>query len=639
MPLRPDNLVKAFFDDTLDPIGVADTDRRIVAVNKAFEREFGYSLAEIFGKSTEMFYGQAEDFRAMGDERYNILASEQDDLYRLAYRRKSGETFIGETRSALIHDQDGTVVGFLAIVRNISETVRREETFSAIASVTSDTHLPIAEKLRVLLDAARKQSGTPAAALTVTGAYQSLLGSDGPLWAFAAGLENRTQEFEARLVACTRSDNLDTSGPGTNRDGCHTELLSIDGEVLGQICFLSASKAEPVLPGAPDVRHTLFSTMASQIKLAHQKRSLEASETRFRNLYRRTPAIMHSIDPKGVLTEVSDEWLRVFDYRRDDVVGRKSSDFLSPESREYAQNEVLPKFWAQGYVERVPYTFLSRDGHPIEIELSGILDETRNSLAILENVTDRNAAQRELMEKNQALELANEDMRQFAFFASHDLQEPLRKIQSFCDLLGEALETGNADDIRYSMSVIRKSAARSSRLIADLLSLSRISNRPIEAKPFDAHDAVNEAVDTQMDAITAADAIVDIDVAPVRLAGDRTAFIQVVANLIGNAVKYRSPERRPHVHVTLTVDRTGSVVRVEDNGIGIEPQHHKVIFEAFRRLHPQSAYDGTGIGLAIGKKAADRLGWDLAVEHSGDTGTVFRLAMPAENRSFKEVFP
>lgn len=628
MPLRPDNLVKAFFDDTLDPIGVADTDRRIVAVNKAFEREFGYSLSEIVGQSTEMFYGKAEDFRAMGDERYNVFAADQDDLYRLAYRRKSGETFIGETRSALIHDQDGNVVGFVAIVRNVSETVRREAAFSAIASVTADTHLPIAEKLRVLLEAARAQADVPAAALTVTGAYRSLFSGDGPLWAYAADANGLEREFDARLEACTRS----LAECGSDPDTCHLEMLSIDGEILGQVCFLSATDTVPDLPGASEVRHTVLSTMASQIKLADQKRSLEASETRFRNLYRRTPAIMHSIDPTGILTEVSDEWLRVLGYERDAVVGRKSSDFLSPASRAYAQDEVLPKFWAQGHIERVPYTFMSRDGHPIEIELSGILDETRNSLAILENVTERNAAQRELLEKNQALELANEDMRQFAFFASHDLQEPLRKIQSFCDLLSESLETGNTDDIRYAMSVIRKSAARSSRLIADLLSFSRISNRPIEAKPFNALDAVNEAVETHMEAISAADAVVDIDVAPTTLAGDRSAFIQLIANLLGNAVKYRSSERQAHVHVSLTSEEEDFVVRVEDNGIGIEPQHHKVIFEAFRRLHPQSAYDGTGIGLAIGKKAADRLGWDLTVERSSNAGTVFRLVIPAENR-------
>lgn len=380
-------------------------------------------------------------------------------------------------------------------------------------------------------------------------------------------------------------------------------------------------------------------TPLKEAEEALRKANRELTEQReiFRMLYRRTPAIMHSIDAEGRIVETSDKWHDAFGYERDEVIGRMSTDFLAPKSRRHATETVLPDFFETGRCDEVPYVYVHKEGRAMEIELSAILDTAgadsqRRSYAVLNDVTARNRALAALEQKNSALEQANESLRQFAHVASHDIQEPLRKIQTFSTLLSEAVDTDNREDIELAIKVLGDAATRARQLVSDLLVYSRTSNQPIEREHLRLDEAVREAM-RDLDVRTAeVNAEISVDVGDAAIDADRTQLIQLFANLISNAVKYHKPGTAPVVRIGIVPGEGGVVeaIVVADQGIGFEARYASQIFEPFKRLHTRNEFPGTGIGLAICATVARRHGWRIEVESEPDKGSTFRI-MPGKD--------
>jgi len=638
MPLRPENLIKALFRDTRDLIGIADKDRIIVSVNRSFQDAFGYAEKEILGRKTKVLYADEGTYDALGQDRFHPDAADRQDMYRVSYRKKNGETFVGETRSVVIYDEQNKVDGFIGIIRDVSEAVDRERFFMEIAKLSSDTDLPLDQRIQSLLYVSQSYLKTSAAIVVAHEPVAHLFGENRILCSLRPSLEESglscREMLDLHQAIFSDKDRGAVRQPENVPEELArsvTEPLTVAGEEFGCLHLFSSRPDTETSDRVSEVKKLVGMTIASHIKLAQQNHALELRQAHFRTLYRKTPAIMHSIDQTGILTEVSDEWLKALDYERDDVIGRKSSDFLAPASRQDALKNI-PKLWADGFVNRFPYTFISRQGLPIEIELSAVLGPDKTSLAVLENVTERNAAQRELQKKNRALERANDELRQFAFVASHDLQEPLRKIQSFCDLLEEAVNDGDTEEIFYAMSVVKNAAERSSELISDLLSYSRAGNRAFTVTACDAQTTIGEVLDDLSVMIADAGASVSQDVGTVKIMADRPAFVQLLRNLINNAIKYRRVNIPPRVHIGLDCRDGADLLTIADNGIGIDPKYSQTIFEPFKRLHSQSEFEGTGIGLAICKKIADRHGWTIAVDADPNGGSIFSVNMPQPAR-------
>ncbi len=239
---------------------------------------------------------------------------------------------------------------------------------------------------------------------------------------------------------------------------------------------------------------------------------------------------------------------------------------------------------------------------------------------------------RDLRERNRMLEVvrrSNEDLQQFATVASHDLQEPLRMVASFLQLL-ERRYAGRLDDeareyIRFAVD----GAVRMKRLIEDLLEFSRVDTRGAALVSVDLCAVLAEAVNNLAPAIAESEAEVSLPSGSVRVLGDAGQLVRLFQNLIGNAIKYRSPDRLPRVTVTACRTDRDWEIAVADNGIGIAPEYHERIFLIFQRLHGQGRYEGTGIGLAVCKRIAERHGGSIAVESGDGQGSTFRVGLPA----------
>jgi len=239
-------------------------------------------------------------------------------------------------------------------------------------------------------------------------------------------------------------------------------------------------------------------------------------------------------------------------------------------------------------------------------------------------------AQAELAQRAQELARSNSDLEQFAYVASHDLQEPLRMVASYVQLLSRRYKgklDADADEfIRYAVD----GATRMQALINDLLAYSRVGTRGKEPVPVPLEKCAERALSHLRLALEESGAEVKVESLP-WVKGDETQLAQLLQNLVGNAVKFRG-ERPPRIRVSATREEDTVTVTVEDNGIGIEPQYYERIFAIFQRLHGKEEYPGTGIGLSICKKIVERHGGYIWVESTRGQGSTFRFTLAAAER-------
>jgi PAS domain S-box-containing protein len=241
------------------------------------------------------------------------------------------------------------------------------------------------------------------------------------------------------------------------------------------------------------------------------------------------------------------------------------------------------------------------------------------------DITERRRAEQQLREHAAELARSNADLEQFAYVASHDLQEPLRVIVSYVQLL-ERRYKGQLDPRadKY-LAYIVDAGHRMQKLINDLLTYSRVGRRE-QVRPTDSEAVLRRVLANLHGALAASEAVVTYDPLPTVLA-DETQLGQLFQNLIGNALKFRGPAP-PRIHIAATRGAGEWVFAVRDNGIGIAPEYRERIFVIFQRLHARDEYPGTGIGLAICKKIVERHGGRIWVESAPGEGATFYFTLP-----------
>jgi hypothetical protein len=261
----------------------------------------------------------------------------------------------------------------------------------------------------------------------------------------------------------------------------------------------------------------------------------------------------------------------------------------------------------------------------VEAMRSRIVDELVEVAQAREQVEQANAL---LEEQAVDLRRSNAELEQFAYVASHDLQEPLRKVASFCQLLqkryGGQLDERADQYIAFAVD----GAKRMQELIQDLLAFSRVGRVGQEIGEVDLDDCLERALRSLSTALEESDARVEADPLPT-VTGDATLLTQVFQNLLGNAVKFRG-EDSPRVRITCRQDGDMWEIACRDNGIGIPGQYAEKVFVVFQRLHPRDEYDGTGIGLAMCRKIVEFHGGHLWLVQPRDDGpgAEFRFTLP-----------
>jgi len=353
---------------------------------------------------------------------------------------------------------------------------------------------------------------------------------------------------------------------------------------------------------------------------------IKQSRELFRILFHRSPIGTYIIQ-NGHFRLVNRQLAYILGYEEDELIGRPSLGFVLAEDRDAVRENAVRMLKAGcslGYEFRI-ITKQAKIKWVMETVAPVHYQRKRATLGSLVDVTERKQVEERLKQITAEMQRSNTELEQFAYVISHDLQEPLRMVSSYTQLLAKRYSDKLDSDADEFIAYAVDGAKRMQTLLHGLLDYSRVGTR---GKPFslvNCEHVVEQAVANLKIAIEESGASVSYDVLPTVM-GDEGQLVQLFQNLIGNAIKFRR-EEPPKVHIWAR--RRNSVVTfsVNDNGIGINPQHSQSIFEIFRRLHTREEYPGTGMGLAICKKIVERHGGHISVQSQPGQGSTFDFSV------------
>jgi PAS domain S-box-containing protein len=321
---------------------------------------------------------------------------------------------------------------------------------------------------------------------------------------------------------------------------------------------------------------------------------------------------------------------RVFGRSVDQVLGRTMRELLPNDSydavaqsdREVVLAGATRTVEEVAEIDGVMRIFLTTKGPYRDAD-----QKTIGTMGVARDITERKRSEERLVKTAKELKRSNDELQQFAYVASHDLQEPLRMVASFTELLAKRYKGRLDSEADEFIEFAVDGCNRMQALIRDLLAYSRVGTSGKALHKCSSEDALNNALVNLRATVEASGAVVTHDPLPVIWTDDKQ-LTQVFQNLIGNAIKYRSGEV-PRVHISVTKNQANEwIFSVGDNGLGIDPQYFERIFVLFQRLHGQNEFEGTGIGLAICKKIVERLGGRIWVESQAGKGSTFYFALP-----------
>ncbi|ADV65952.1 ATP-binding protein [Deinococcus maricopensis] len=356
------------------------------------------------------------------------------------------------------------------------------------------------------------------------------------------------------------------------------------------------------------------------------QRTLASTQRYLKTVADHAPLVLFATDARGVFTLLEGQLLPTLGLQPGQGVGRPAMSLFAhePELRQRVRLH-------QALNGELTHDLLAfRSGRVLEtwlVPVHGPDGTVNNVVGVALDATERLQALREAERTNEELRRSNAELEQFAYVASHDLQEPLRTVTSFAQRL--VTRYAPADDERATQYArfILEGTARMSQLIQDLLAFSRVTRNPDGPQRVPMDDLMLQVQQDLRAQIEACDADIHVGALP-DVHGDATQLRQLLQNLVGNALKFRAHDRRPEVHVH--AQPAGSMWRftVRDNGIGIEEVYFQRIFEIFQRLHHREQYPGSGIGLSIARKIVERHGGDITLTSRLGVGTTFAFTLP-----------
>ena len=375
-------------------------------------------------------------------------------------------------------------------------------------------------------------------------------------------------------------------------------------------------------------------------ELKEKEEALKASEKRYRSLFDLSHDGVVFVGLDGPIEEANPAYLDMLGYDLSELVGITYQQLTPPRWAAMEAEIVDQQILSRGYTDEYEKEYIRKDGSVFPVAVRAILvrDEAGKPvriMGIVRDITEQKQAKEALERHARDLARSNEELEQFAYVASHDLQEPLRKIRAFGALLADEKKESLDDEGRQYIDFMTDAAARMQTLVSDLLALSRVTT---SAQPFE-DLSLGEVFDTVLSdlsvALEEAEGHVEVETVPI-IEADRTQMEQLFRNLIANALKFRKPDVPPCVSVQMAnaaelldaVPGPAHTFLVTDNGIGFEPSEGSKLFQPFKRLHARHQYEGAGIGLAICERIVLRHHGQITASGAPGAGATFTVTLP-----------
>ena len=357
------------------------------------------------------------------------------------------------------------------------------------------------------------------------------------------------------------------------------------------------------------------------------KAALRESETRYRRLHETMRDAFIQMDMDGRIIDSNHAFQEMIGYGEEALLGKKQSSLTPARWLELEDNIIAKQVIGQGRSEVFEKEYIRADGSIFQVELRIflIMDDALNPIgmwAIVRDITRRKQSELEREKAIIALQKSNEDLKQFAYVASHDLQEPLRMVASYTQLLSERYNDHLDDKAHKYIHYAVDGASRMQSLIRDLLAFSRVETHTQEFENVDTQCVLGAAIVNLKAIIDETGALITTDDLP-WVKADATQLTLLFQNLINNGIKFQKKPNTPRVHIRAEHRDGCWCFSLKDNGIGIDSKYGEKIFQVFQRLHTRSEYPGTGIGLALCKRIIDRHQGKIWFESSPGQGTTF----------------
>ena len=604
-----------------DAMVVVNQAGEIVLLNVQAEKQFGYRRDELVGQIVKNIIPEGFAERLISDSTRTAaeaLAQQIGTGIELIGRRKDGTQFPIELMLSPLESAEGILV--TAAIRDIS--VRRD----------AENHLARMEgRYRGLLEAA------PDAMVVVNPGGEIVLLNVQAEKQFGYRRDELVGQKVKNIIPEGFAERLIADALRTSADAL-AQQIGTGIELTGRRKNGSDFPIEIMLSPLESAEGILVTAAIRDISVRRDAENhLARMEGRYRGLLEAAPDAMVVVNPSGEIVLLNVQAEKQFGYSRDELVGQKVKNIIPEGFAERLVADALRSAedaLAQQIGTGIELTARRKNGSnfPIELMLSP-LESSEGILvtAAIRDITTRKKAEANLLDKVEELNRSNEELGQFAYIASHDLQEPLRMVASYTQLLSRRYKGKLDADADEFIAFAVDGASRMQRLIQDLLTYSRVGTKGQDMLDVSSEDALQQALINLRGAIEDSGALVTHDPLPAVLA-DEMQLVQLFQNLVGNAIKYQSPGI-PKVHISAA--RNGPhkwVFSVKDNGLGIDPQYFEKIFGMFQRLHKREEFAGTGIGLAICKKIVERHGGSISVESEPGNGSTFQFALAGGER-------
>jgi len=593
-------------------IFMMDPQGQIVSWNAGAERIKGYRAEEIIGQNFSRFFPPEDIERGRPEEVLRMTAASGRHEEQGIRVRKDGSRFLASLTFTALRDPNGNLRGFSEFSHDLSESKESGAKYRGLLEAAPDAMVVVnqAGEIVLLNLQAEKQFGYH---------RDELVGQK---------VKNIIPEgFAERLLA----DGL------RSVEDALAQQIGTGIELTGRRKDESEFPIEIMLSPLESAEGILVTAAIRDISVRKDaEEHLAQMEGRYRGLLEAAPDAMVVVNQVGEIVLLNVQVEKQFGYRRDELLGQKVKNII-PEG--FAERLIADgtrtaaDALAQQIGTGIELIGRRKDGSefPIEIMLSP-LESPEGILvtAAIRNITERKRAEQHLVKTVAELNRSNDELQQFAYVASHDLQEPLRMVASYTQLLAERYKGRLDSDADEFIAYAVDGSNRMQVLIQDLLAYSRAGTNGKALRKISSDNALTEALANLRATIQESGAVVTHDSLPL-ITTDGTQLAQIFQNLVGNAIKYRSAAV-PNVHIS-AVKNGGNewIFSVRDNGLGIDPQYFDRIFVLFQRLHGQTEFKGTGIGLAICKKMLERLGGRIWVESQPEKGSTFHFALPEKD--------